>query len=120
MSIISTRFRPGIMLLLAALAAAFAVFAMAAPASADPTSAPPTSALPTSALPTSQSPYPPSLPSSSSGVGGVSSSRAPSVAPAGSGLASTGVPTAEYVGVGLLLLVGGVVLVAAGRRGRRT
>jgi len=96
------------MLLVAALIAVFAAVAMAMPASADPTPAAPTS------------PYPPSLPSSSSGVGGVSSSRAPSVAPASSGLASTGVPTAEYVGVGLLLLVGGVVFVAAGRRGRRT
>ena len=96
------------MLLVAALVGVFAAVAMAMPASADPTPAAPTS------------PYPPSLPSSSSGVGGVSSSRAPSVAPASSGLASTGVPTAEYVGVGLLLLVGGVVFVAAGRRGRRT
>jgi len=117
MSIISARFRPAIMLLVAALVGVFAAVAMAMPASADPT---PTSAPPTSAPPTSQSPYPPSLPSSSNGVGGVSSSRAPSVAPASSGLASTGVPTAEYVGVGLLLLVGGVVFVAAGRRGRRT
>jgi len=108
MSIISARFRPALMLLVAALIAVFAAVAMAMPASADPTPAAPTS------------PYPPSLPSSSSGVGGVSSSRAPSVAPASSGLASTGVPTAEYVGVGLLLLVGGVVFVAAGRRGRRT
>jgi hypothetical protein len=108
MSIISARFRPALMLLVAALIVVFAAVAMAMPASADPTPAAPTS------------PYPPSLPSSSSGVGGVSSSRAPSVAPASSGLASTGVPTAEYVGVGLLLLVGGVVFVAAGRRGRRT
>ena len=110
MSTFSARFRPAIMVLVAALVGVFAAVAMAMPASADPTPA----------APTSQSPYPPSLPSSSSGVGGVSSSRAPSVAPASSGLASTGVPTAEYVGVGLLLLVGGVVFVAAGRRGRRT
>ena len=107
MSTFSARFRPAIMVLVAALVGVFAAVAMAMPASADPTPAP-------------TSPYPPSLPSSSNGIGGVSSSRAPSVAPASGGLASTGVPTAEYVGVGLLLLAGGVVFVAAGRRGRRT
>ena len=52
-------------------------------------------------------------------VAGQSAKRVPASKTTGK-LASTGVPVATYAGLGLAFLIGGGIIVAAGRRGRRS